>query len=160
MQTEEVLYSVDEKTGATTELLRETDAAWINLEQSCPRWLKDGSGFLWLTERTGQWSLELRSRDGKLVRTLTPNDFGLLGLAGVDDERGLAYVTATDDPTQVHVYSVPLAGGEPKRLTTEPGMHGLSLRRKSRRLSARLQPRRRPRRHARRARRRTKSSAS
>ena len=59
LQTEEIVYSVDEKTGATTELLRENDPAWLNLQQSCPRWLKDGSGFLWLTERTGQWSLEL-----------------------------------------------------------------------------------------------------
>jgi dipeptidyl-peptidase-4 len=126
-QTEEVLYSVDEKTGATTELMRETDDAWINLEQSCPRWLKDGSGFLWLTERTGSWSLELRGRDGKLMRALTPKDFGLLGLAGVDEDRGLAYVSATDDPTQIHVYSIPLAGGDPTRLTTDRGMHGLSF---------------------------------
>ena len=48
------------------ELLRETDAAWINLAPGLPQWLKDGSGFLWLTERTGEWSLELRSPQGKL----------------------------------------------------------------------------------------------
>jgi dipeptidyl-peptidase-4 len=123
LQTEEALYRVDEKTGATTELLRETDAAWINLQQSCPRWLKDGSGFLWLTERSGEWSLELRSPDGKLTRTLTPKSFGLLDLAGVDEKRGIIYLSATDDPTQVHVYSLPLAGGKPTRLTTEPGLH-------------------------------------
>jgi dipeptidyl-peptidase-4 len=127
LQTEEILYRVDEKTGATTEILRETDPAWINLQQSCPRWLKDGSGFLWLTERTGEWSLELRSRDGKLIRTLTPKGFGLLDLAGVDDERGTVYLSATDDPTQLHVYSVPLAGGKPTRLTTEPGMHSFAF---------------------------------
>jgi dipeptidyl-peptidase-4 len=127
LQTAEVLYRVDETTGATTELLRESDPAWINLQQSCPHWLKDGSGFLWLTERSGAWSLELRSRDGKLVRTLTPKGFGLLGLAGVDNERGLVYVAATDDPTQVHVYRVPLAGGKPERLTLEPGLHAFDF---------------------------------
>jgi dipeptidyl-peptidase-4 len=123
-QTDEIVYSVDNKTGATTELLNEYDIAWINLQQSCPRWLKDGSGFLWLTERTGEWSLELRSRDGKLVRTLTPKGFGLSDLAGLDDKRGIVYVSATDDPTQVHLYEVRLAGGESRRLTTEPGLHG------------------------------------
>jgi dipeptidyl-peptidase-4 len=127
LQTEAVLYRVDENTGATTELLRESDAAWLNLQQSCPHWLKDGRGFLWLTERTGEWSLELRSREGKLIRTLTPKGFGLLDLAGMDDERGIVYLSASDDPTQVHVYSMPLAGGKPQRLTSEPGMHSFAF---------------------------------
>ncbi|HWB11961.1 MAG TPA: DPP IV N-terminal domain-containing protein [Pirellulales bacterium] len=126
-QTEEILYAVEETTGALTELLRETDAAWINLAPSCPRWLKDGSGFLWLTERTGEWSLELHSREGRLVRTLTPNGLGLIDLAGVDDERNMLYVTASTDPTQQHVYSISLAGGEPTKLTSDPGNHAFSL---------------------------------
>jgi dipeptidyl-peptidase-4 len=126
-QTEEVLYRVDHDTGKTTELLRETDAAWINLQQSCPHWLKDGRGFLWLTERTGEWSLELRSRDGALVRTLTPRGFGLLDLAGVDDKRKTAYLIATAEPTEVHVWSVSLDGGTPKRLTSEAGLHDFAF---------------------------------
>jgi dipeptidyl-peptidase-4 len=126
-QTEEILYAVDEKTGALTELVKETDPAWINLAGSCPKWLKDGSGFFWLTERTGEWSLEFRSREGKLVRSLTPRGFGLIELAGVDDERQLVYVTASTDPTQQHVYSIPLAGGEPKKLTSDAGNHAFSF---------------------------------
>jgi dipeptidyl-peptidase-4 len=126
-QTEEILYAVDETTGALTELLRETDPAWINLAASCPKWLRDGNKFLWLTERTGEWSLELRSREGKLVRSLTPSGFGLIDLAGVDDERNLVYVTASIDPTQQHVYSISLAGDEPTKLTSEPGNHAFHL---------------------------------
>ena len=126
-QTEEILYAVEEQTGALAELLQETDPTWINLASSCPKWLQDGSGFLWLTERTGEWSLELRSRQGKLVRSLTPRGFGLIDLAGVDDERNLVYVTASTDPTQQHVYSISLAGGEPKKLTSEPGNHSFSF---------------------------------
>ncbi|MBI3860809.1 MAG: S9 family peptidase, partial [Planctomycetia bacterium] len=127
LQTEEVLYAVDENTGALTELLKETDPAWINLAASCPRWLKDGSGFLWLTERTGEWLLELRSRQGKLIRPLTPKGIGLVDLAGVDDERGLVYMTASTDPTQTHVFSISLAGGEPAKLTSDPGNHAFSF---------------------------------
>lgn len=126
-QTEEILYRVDENTGVLTELLKETDSAWINLVSSCPRWLKDGSGFLWLTERTGEWSLELRSREGKLIRTLTPTGFGLIDLAGVDEERNQVYVTASTDSTQMHVYSISLAGGEPTKLTSEAGNHAFNL---------------------------------
>ncbi|HEV3339001.1 MAG TPA: DPP IV N-terminal domain-containing protein [Pirellulales bacterium] len=126
-QTEEILYAADEKTGALTELLRETDPAWINLAPSCPKWLQDGSGFLWLTERTGEWSLELRSREGKLVRSLTPSGFGLVDLAGVDEERNIVYVTASTDPTEQHVYSIPLAGDEPAKLTSDPGNHAFTI---------------------------------
>jgi dipeptidyl-peptidase-4 len=127
LQTEEILYAVDEKTGAKSELLREIDPAWINLAPACPKWLKDGSGFLWLTEQTGEWTLELRSRNGSLTRALTSAGFGLVDLAGVDEQRKLVYVTASVDPTQTHVFSIPLAGGEPKRLTTEPGNHSFSF---------------------------------
>jgi dipeptidyl-peptidase 4 len=126
-QTEEILYAVNEETGALSELLRETDPAWINLASSSPKWLKDGSGFLWLSERTGEWSLELHSRAGKLIRTLTPPGFGLIDPAGVDDERKMAYVAASTDPTQTHLFSLALVGGEPKKLTTERGNHGFSF---------------------------------
>jgi dipeptidyl-peptidase-4 len=130
-QTEEVLYAVDEKSGKLTELVKETDAAWINLVTSCPKWLRDGSGFLWMTERTGEWSLELRGRDGKLIRTLTPKGFGLFELAGADDERKIVYVTASGDPTQMLVFSIPFAGGEPKKLTSEAGNHVFNFGRKA-----------------------------
>ena len=65
-QTAEVLLAVDPATGSTTELLQETDSAWINLESGMPRWLADGKSFLWTTERGGAWQLELRNRDGSL----------------------------------------------------------------------------------------------
>lgn len=126
-QTEEILYAVDEQSGALTPLLKETDPAWINLVASCPKWLRDGSGFLWLSERTGEWSLELRSREGELVRSLTPKSFGLIDLAGVDDEQNQVFVTASTDPTQQHVYSIALTGGEPKKLTSEPGNHAFAF---------------------------------
>lgn len=126
-QTDEVLLAINDKTGEIDrELLRETDAAWINLAPGCPRWLKDGSGFLWLTEQTGEWSLELRAAQGESIRTLTPPKFGLTGLAGVNEDRGVAYVSATVEPTQVHLFSIALDGSTaPIQLTTETGIHGL-----------------------------------
>jgi dipeptidyl-peptidase-4 len=97
-----------------------------------------------MTERMGEWSLELRGRDGKQIRTLTPRGFGLIDLAGVDDERKVVYVSAsgladrstltptlsqgereqsTGDPTQMQMFSIPLDGGQPKKLTSEAGNH-------------------------------------
>lgn len=126
-QTEEVLLAVNEATGSTSTLLVERDDAWINLDQDMPRWFEDGSGFLWTSERSGWWRLERRARDGSLVRELTPAGFPLRGVVSVDEDRGVIWLSAGEDPTQTHLYRMPLAGGEPTRVTSEPGVHGASF---------------------------------
>ena len=128
-QTDAILLSVDPATGATTTLLTEHDDAWINLDQRMPHWLADGSAFLWTTERNGRWQLELRDRTGGFVAPLTDVDFGLKGFVSLDDTARVAYVSGGDDPTQTHVYRVPLddAPRTPLRLTMDRGSHGLAF---------------------------------
>ena len=125
-QTEEVLLAADEASGATRPLLTETDDAWLNLDQEMPRWLEDGSAFLWTSEREGEWKLELRARDGRLLRALTPTGFGYRGLAHLDAPRGVAWVRASADPTETHVWRLRLdpRRGRPERATRERGLHG------------------------------------
>ncbi|HEU4408332.1 MAG TPA: alpha/beta fold hydrolase [Polyangiaceae bacterium] len=120
-QTEEVLLSVDPATGATKPLLVERDPVWVNLDQSVPRWLRDGSGFLWSTERGGAFQLELRGPDGALVRALSAPGLGYRKLVGVDEARKVAYVIAGDEPSEAHLFALPLGGGEPKRLDPPRG---------------------------------------
>jgi dipeptidyl-peptidase-4 len=128
-QTEEALLAVDERGGRATPLLVEKDAAWLNLDAEMPKWLADGSAFLWSTERGGAWQLELRARNGRLVRTLTSPSFGLRGVVHLDDEARTVWVKASPDPTQLILWRVPLgAPGEagsvrPERLTGEAGLH-------------------------------------
>ena len=45
-------------------LLVERDEAWVNLDRDLPRWLPDGSGLLWASERGGRRALELRDPTG------------------------------------------------------------------------------------------------
>ncbi len=125
-QTEEALLAVDERDGATRTLLVERDPAWLNLDPSMPKWFEDGSEFLWTTERRGRWELELRGRDGRWLRTLTPPAFNLLGFVDLDESGGWAWVTGGDDPTQRQLYRVPLDSrrGGPEQVTREPGLHG------------------------------------
>ena len=63
-QTEEAVLRADPASGKTAVLLVEKDAAWLNLNDAALRWMPDGSGFLWFTERSGGAELELRSPDG------------------------------------------------------------------------------------------------
>ncbi|MBV9656906.1 MAG: DPP IV N-terminal domain-containing protein [Verrucomicrobia bacterium] len=123
------LLEVDPKTGATKSLLSEHNDAWLNLDQDVPKWLpeKDGGGFLWTSERTGDWQLERRARDGRLQAVLVPPAAGYRGL--VDALDGEVYFRADTDPTQTQLWRVALAGGgnDATPLTSEPGLHNAEL---------------------------------
>jgi dipeptidyl-peptidase 4 len=124
-QTEELLLAVDPETGKTTELLKETDAAWVNIDQSMPHWLADGKSFLWSTERDGAWRLELRNRDGSLVTTLTKPTHGYRKLVGVNDKLGMAYFIGGDNPTMSRLFDVSTKSDDPRPLPfpLEAGVH-------------------------------------
>jgi dipeptidyl-peptidase-4 len=121
------LLRFDPETGERGELLTETNDVWINLHDLFhPLERTDGlaGGFVWGSERTGFRHLYLCAGDGTVVRPLTSGPWMVDGLHGVDEEGGVVWFTATlDGPTQCHLYSVPLAGGEPRPVTTDPGMH-------------------------------------
>lgn len=101
-------------------LLTEHDDAWLNVNTGAPRWLDDGSAFLWMTEARGAWTLELYAADGTLQKVLTQPELGLRDLAGVDG--GAAYVTASADAPHQDVWKVPLDGSAPTRLTKGDGV--------------------------------------
>lgn len=124
-QREEKLLTVDATTGASTELLTETDSAWVNLDPDdrMPRWLKDGQRFLWTTERRGGWQLELRGRDGRLIRELTPVGCECTTVFDVDEERGIAMTGGGPDPRESHLYRVSLGDGTPVRVSEGAGYH-------------------------------------
>src|SRR5262249_8848787 len=121
LQQEEVLCTVDAKSGKTTALLTEKDECWLNLDQDMPRWLEDGSGFLWSSERERGPRLELRDATGKLLRVLDSENYS--DLQGVDAKAGLVYYSGGDNSTEMHLYRVALDGGKPVRLSQEPGQH-------------------------------------
>nr|WP_205208570.1 S9 family peptidase [Arenimonas caeni] len=103
-------------------LVTETSDTWVPLHDGL-RFLADGR-FLWISERSGFEHLQLHAADGAFERALTQGEWVVDALLGVDEAAGLAYVAGTlDSPLEKHVYAVPLAGGEPRRLTSAPGMH-------------------------------------
>jgi len=123
-QSEESVLACDAATGVLRALLDEHDDKWLNLEPSAPRWLAGGRQFLWIAERddSGPW-LELRGAAGLATR-LTPRGLRVHSLLAVDDPHGVAYVSASSDAREEHVWRVWLrARRAPERLTREPGLH-------------------------------------
>ena len=115
------VLAADDRSGATTRLLAEHDDAWLNLDPSVPRWLPDGSAFLWSSERDSSWALELRDRAGKTLRTLVAPEAGYRALLDCDGTH--AWVTASREPTEQQVYRVALDGGALEVVTRTQGLH-------------------------------------
>ncbi|WP_394822168.1 DPP IV N-terminal domain-containing protein [Pendulispora albinea] len=105
-----LVLAIDPKTGATHTLVTEQDSAWLNVDPSVPRWLPDGSGFLWSTERRGSWELELRDARGEPRSVPVPAAIGYRALLTVDPDKHVAYVSASSDPIRAEVWAAPLDG--------------------------------------------------
>ena len=121
------LIAVDPATGKGRVILTEHQTPWINLNSDFTP-LKDG-GFLWSSERTGYRHLYLYDAAGTLVRAVTSGDFPLSGherdgaIAGLDEARGLVYVTASKDTaTERQLYVTDFRKGGP--LTPVTSGHG------------------------------------
>jgi len=125
-QQEEILLSVDPTSSATSELLREKDAAWLNLDRKpMPVWLKNGREFLWTTEHNGAWQVELHSADGALEQAITPADFNLDQFIDLNETDRSIVVAGGPDSRERHLFRFALeAGAQPQRMTHESGRHG------------------------------------
>jgi dipeptidyl-peptidase-4 len=122
-QRELELLAADPSSGATARLLAERDEAWLDLDQSVPRWLPDGSGFLWSSDRGGSRQLELRDATGALVRVVSSGAGEYARLVDIDGARRTACFLATPEPSEMHLFRASLDGGAPERLTAEAGVH-------------------------------------
>jgi dipeptidyl-peptidase-4 len=115
-----------ERNGTTRELWVEHATPWLNLDHDT-RVLADGR-ILRSTERTGFRHLELLTADGQPERQLTSGEWVVTEVVHVDETRGDVLFMATRDTVlERHLYTVALAGGEPRRLTEAPGWHHVTF---------------------------------
>ncbi len=100
----------DVATGHVHTVLTERDSTWVETVDDFT-WLDDGAFFLWASEEDG-WNHAYRvSRDGRTRTLLTPGDYDVLSIIGVDDdEEWLYFIASPDNPMQRYLYRTPLAG--------------------------------------------------
>lgn len=124
------LLAVDEKTGQSRKVLAEKSDAWLNLDQEVPRPLRDGSGFLWTTERNGGKELELRDFQGALKRVVVEKAAGFRRLLSVDEQGQYVSYAASPEPTSQDIFRVSLQtgnAGTPIKLTGGGGYHAATF---------------------------------
>lgn len=120
------LIETELATGKQRTLVTETAKTWVPLHHNL-RFLKDGR-FIWGSERSGYAHLYLASEDGASLTPLTQGEWIVDALLAVDEANGTVYFSGTrDSALESHAYAVPLQGGDIRRLSTAPGMHGVTF---------------------------------
>jgi len=118
----------DATTGQVRTVYTERDSAWVDLRVELMEWLDGGREFAWISEADGWRHAYVIARDGSERRLITPGEFDILEVVGVDEEDGWLYFLASpEDPAQSHLYRSRLDGtGSPERVTPAgaSGTHG------------------------------------
>jgi dipeptidyl-peptidase-4 len=118
------------RSGRLRTILTERDEAWIDVGDDIV-WLDDGQRFAWLSERDGWRHLYLISRSGRKVTLLTPGEYDVIDVLGIDRKNGWAYYIASpENPAQRYLYRAPLDGsGTVEQVTPEnqEGTHRYTL---------------------------------
>ncbi|MFL6299667.1 MAG: S9 family peptidase [Terriglobales bacterium] len=137
-QTEEGLYFVDTKTGASKRVLTETDPYWVNVSDDL-YFLKDGKHFLWGSERDGFMHLYRFAMDGTLVNKITEGDWATASsggnvfwvrqaVTGIDEKNDWIYFTALKDGSvDRNLYRIHSDGSGIERLSAESGTHRIAM---------------------------------
>jgi dipeptidyl-peptidase-4 len=129
LQNSNDVYLAEPGTGKTRRLLHDEDAAWLDVVDSW-QWLP-GKELLWVSENYGWRHAYAAPRDGSKWRLLTPGDFDIETVEGVDAAGEFIYFIASPtDPTRRYLYRARLDGrGTPQRVTPAnlPGTHSYDV---------------------------------
>jgi dipeptidyl-peptidase-4 len=121
------LLVADAKSGESRVLLHEEDRYWINVNDHL-HFFRDGSRFLWGSERDGFRHLYLYGMDGKVQRQITSGEWQVEKVLQVDEARGVIYYQSTEaSPLESQFYSISLEGREKQRLSKEKGTHAIHV---------------------------------
>ena len=137
LQTELDLFLVDAGTGKSSPVMKETDEAWVNINDDLT-FLEDDKHFIWQSERDGFAHLYRFTLDGHLVNQVTKGEWALRSSGGVywlrqsisavDEKQGWIYFTALKKSSvERQLYRVRFDGSKMQRITKEAGTHRISF---------------------------------
>lgn len=120
-QNELKIWDVRPADGSKSQFLTETQKTWINLDDEGGRirFLKNGKGFIYQSDRSGYAHLYLHTMDGKEVMDLTAAPAtNVTDLVEIDEKKGVLFFEARKENTaRRDFYRVGLDGKNLQRLT-------------------------------------------
>lgn len=121
-QNSQHLLLTDPATGNSSVLLAEKNKYYLDLHEVT--FLNDGSGFVMQSEKSGFNHLYRYDLQGRQQADLTPGNWDVTDLYGVDEKIGLVYFQAArNNPMQRELYSVKLNGKKRKQISGGTGYH-------------------------------------
>ena len=122
------MLRVDPENGNAAVVMSESAKDFINLHEEFRIASEKTGDFIWATEESGFKHLQLRSREGQLIRPLSKGPGAVDKIVKfLPEKRELWYSGWDTSPLESHLYRVSLDGGDPVKLTTEPGMHSTTV---------------------------------
>ncbi|MCC3861379.1 DPP IV N-terminal domain-containing protein [Pseudemcibacter aquimaris] len=129
-QTQLDLIFADAGTADTRTVLTETSDTWINLNHGLT-FLKNGSEFLWQSERSGFSHIYHYKNDGTLISQLTDGEWVVNGSISANEDNGDVYfVGNATDYLERHLYSVKLGSDKvtnPTKISKREGWHSVTI---------------------------------
>lgn len=122
-----IIYSVSPENGRKKVIYNEKQPTWIDWFDSM-YFLKDGSGFILKSDKSGYGHFYYYDLNGKLKNQLTAGNWRVTDLLMVDEAAKTMYFTARREASTRHdLYRVSLKGGPVKRLTFGDYDHDILL---------------------------------
>lgn len=120
------LLEADAETGATDVMYSEENPYYIEVNDNLA-FLTDGRSMIFNSERDGYNHLYYYDWKKNKLINLTPGEYDIDQITGVDEKRKLVYYTAAQNtPLERKLYSVDWKGKKRKTLTPEGGTHAIT----------------------------------
>ncbi|HPB03080.1 MAG TPA: S9 family peptidase, partial [Bacteroidales bacterium] len=116
----------DASTGASSVLLAEDNKYYVDIFDNT-KFLKDGSGFIFTSEKSGYNHIYYYGMDGKLKKQLTSGNWDIAEVSGIDEANKMVYyISFEDGPMNKMLYSVSFDGTK-KKITSTLGSHSVTF---------------------------------
>ena len=133
LQNEVTVLGIDPTSGESRTILTETSDVYIeiaDLHWDFEKWhfLEESDDFLWISEESGYYHIYRYTREGELVKDLTPWEYEVSSIVAVNEaEEKIFFLSTEEGSTERHLYSMNMKGKKKQRLTMEPGVHSISF---------------------------------
>ena len=125
----DLLYG-DPESGEVSTILREEETTWIDVNSGKLQFLSDDEHFIWMSEADGYRHIYLYANTGDKVRQVTTGRWEVAQFAGIDEQNGMIYFTATkESPLERQLYgtSYHKSSSSPERISEKRGTHRIDL---------------------------------
>jgi dipeptidyl-peptidase-4 len=121
------IYKSDPLSASKELIYEESQSSWINFFDDLYV-LRDGSGYMLRSDKSGWRHLYLYDLDGKLVQQLTEGDWNVDKICQVDEKKQeVFFLGFIDNSVETHLFAVNFDGSGLRRITTAEGTHSLKV---------------------------------